>query len=171
MGVLCGIGFALIFMRGSSTGGQDFISMSIKKAKPHMTLGMITFGLDICTIILGSALVFKEVDGLIYGILVTYLMATVMDRIMYGIDEGKMTLIVTKQGKEVAEQIDEYAGRGSTILEGVGSYSGEKKDVVMCACNNKQMYTIKRMVKEIDPKAFTIIMESNEVVGEGFKQE
>ena len=77
-----------------------------------MTLGMITFGLDICTIILGSALVFKEVDGLIYGILVTYLMATVMDRIMYGIDEGKMTLIVTKQGKEVAEQIDEYAGRG-----------------------------------------------------------
>ena len=171
MGVLCGIGFALIFMRGSSTGGQDFISMSIKKAKPHMTLGMITFGLDICTIILGSALVFKEVDGLIYGILVTYLMATVMDRIMYGIDEGKMTLIVTKLGKEVAEQIDEYAGRGSTILEGVGSYSGEKKDVVMCACNNKQMYTIKRMVKEIDPKAFTIIMESNEVVGEGFKQE
>ena len=149
MGVLCGIGFALIFMRGSSTGGQDFISMFI----------------------LGSALVFKEVDGLIYGILVTYLMATVMDRIMYGIDEGKMTLIVTKQGKEVAEQIDEYAGRGSTILEGVGSYSGEKKDVVMCACNNKQMYTIKRMVKEIDPKAFTIIMESNEVVGEGFKQE
>ena len=147
MGVLCGIGFALIFMRGSSTGGQDFISMSIKKAKPHMTLGMITFGLDICTIILGSALVFKEVDGLIYGILVTYLMATVMDRIMYGIDEGKMTLIVTKQGKEVAEQIDEYAGRGSTILDGVGSYSGEKKDVVMCACNNKQMYTIKRMVK------------------------
>ena len=82
-----------------------------------------------------------------------------------------MTLIVTKQGKEVAEQIDEYADRGSTILEGVGSYSGEKKDVVMCACNNKQMYTIKRMVKEIDPKAFTIIMESNEVVGEGFKQE
>ena len=61
----------------------------------------------------------------------------------------------------MAEQIDEYAGRGSTILEGVGSYSGEKKDVVMCACNNKQMYTIKRMVKEIDPKAFTIIMESN----------
>ena len=47
----------------------------------------------------------------------------------------------------------------------------KKKDVVMCACNNKQMYTIKRMVKEIDPKAFTIIMESNEVVGEGFKQE
>ena len=171
MGVLCGIAFAMLFMRGSSTGGQDFISMSIKKAKPHITLGMITFCLDICTIVLGSALVFKEVDGLIYGIIVTYLMATVMDRIMYGIDEGKMTFIVTKQGEEVAERIVEYAGRGSTILEGRGTFNGEKKDVVMCACNNKQMYAIKKMVKKVDPKAFTIIMESNEVIGEGFKEE
>ena len=40
----------------------------------------------------------------------------------------------------------------------------------MCACNNKQMYTIKKMVHTIDPKAFTIIVESNEVVGEGFKE-
>ena len=53
----------------------------------------------------------------------------------------------------------------------MGSYSKAKKDVVMCACNNKQMYTIKKMVHKIDPKAFTIIMESNEVVGEGFKEE
>ena len=137
MGVLCGIGYAMIFMRGSSTGGQDFISVAIKKVKPH----------------------------------ITYLMAMVMDRIMYGIDEGKMTLIVTDKGAEIAEQIDAYSGRGSTILKGIGSYSKKDKDVVMCACNNKQMYTIKKMVHTIDPKAFTIIVESNEVVGEGFKEE
>lgn len=171
MGVLCGIGYAMIFMRGSSTGGQDFISVAIKKVRPHMTLGIITFALDILTIILGSVLVFKDVDGLIYGIIVTYLMAIVMDRIMYGIDEGKMTFIVTEHGEDVAEQIDEYSGRGSTILKGMGSYSKKEKDVVMCACNNKQMYTIKKMVHNIDPQAFTIIMESNEVVGEGFKEE
>lgn len=171
MGVLCGIGYAMIFMRGSSTGGQDFISVAIEKVRPHMTLGIITFALDIITIILGSVLVFKDVDGFIYGVIVTYLMAIVMDRIMYGIDEGKMTFIVTEHGDDVAEQIDEYSGRGSTILKGMGSYSKEKKDVVMCACNNKQMYTIKKMVHKIDPQAFTIIMESNEVVGEGFKEE
>lgn len=171
MGVLCGIGYAMIFMRGSSTGGQDFITMSIKKVQPHRTLGVITFGLDMVTIALGSILVFRDVDGFIYGVIVTYLMAMVMDRIMYGIDEGKMTLIVTEQGQNIADQIDEYSGRGSTILQGRGSYSGLRKDVVLCACNNKQMYTIKKMVREIDPKAFTIIVESNEVVGEGFKEE
>ena len=171
MGVLCGIGYAMIFMRGSSTGGQDFISVAIKKVKPHMTLGIISFAIDLFTIALGTALVFKNIDGMIYGLIVTYLLAIVMDRIMYGIDEGKMTLIVTEHGDEVAKRIDEYSGRGSTILQGMGSYSKAPKDVVMCACNNKQMYTIKKMVHQIDPKAFTIIVDSNEVVGEGFKEE
>ena len=170
MGVLCGTGFAMVFMRSSSTGGQDFITMSIKKIYPHFSLGSLTFALDMVTIVMGSLLVFREIDGFIYGIIVTYLMAIVMDRIMYGIYEGKMTLIVTEQGEKMAARIDEYSGRGSTILQGRGSYSGRKKDVVMCACNNKQMYAIKKMVHEIDPKAFTIIMESNEVVGEGFKE-
>ena len=98
-------------------------------------------------------------------------MAIVMDKIMYGIDEGKMTLIVTERGDEVAKHIDEYSGRGSTILQGIGSYSKKEKAVVMCACNNKQMYTIKKIAHQVDPKAFTIIMESNEVLGEGFKEE
>lgn len=171
MGVLGGAGYAIVFMRGSSTGGQDFISVAIKKVKPHFSLGIITFVLDTTTIILGSLIVFKDIDGFIYGIIVTYLMAIVMDRILYGVDEGKMTLIVTEHGAEVAKSIDEYSGRGSTILKGTGSYSKKNKDVVMCACNNKQMYAIKKMVRQIDPLAFTIIMESNEVVGEGFKEE
>lgn len=171
MGVLCGIGYAVIFMRGSSTGGQDFISVAVKKVKPHISLGMITAVQDFSTILLGSLLIFKDVDGFIYGIIVTYIMTLIMDKIMYGMDEGKMTLIVTEHGERLSAQIDEYVGRGSTILKGMGSYSKREKDVIMCACNNKQMYMIKKMAHKLDPQAFTIIMESNEVVGEGFKEE
>ena len=75
-----------------------------------------------------------------------------------------------KTADEIAAKIDEYTGRGSTFLRGRGSYSKEEKEIVMCACNNKQMYTIRKMAKEIDPKAFIVIMESNDVVGEGFKE-
>lgn len=171
MGVLCGIGYAMIFMRGSSTGGQDFISVPIKKMMPHVTLGVINIVQDVAIILLGTVLVFHDMDGLIYGIISTYVIAVVMDRIMYGIDEGKLTLIVTENGAKIAEQIEKFSGRGSTILKGIGSYSKANKDVVMCACNNKQMYTIKKLARKIDPKAFTIIMESNEVIGEGFKEE
>lgn len=171
MSVLCGVGYAMIFMRGSSTGGQDFVSVPIKKMIPHVTLGTINIVQDVAIILLGTVLVFRDVDGLIYGIISTYLIALVMDRIMYGIDEGKLTLIETESGTEIADQIDKYSGRGATILKGSGAHSKNKKDVVMCACNNKQMYTIKKIAHKIDPKAFTIIMESNEVIGEGFKEE
>ena len=169
-GVFSGLGYALIFMDNSSTGGMDFITMAIKFKRPHISLGKIVFIADTIVVLIGG-FIFKDVDGTIYGMIITYLLTVVIDKILYGIDAGKVTLIVTEKGKEVAKLIDEYSGRGSTLIEAKGSFSGNEKNVVMCACNNKQMYTIRKLVKEIDPDAFTVIMESNEVVGEGFKEE
>ena len=170
MGVLCGLGYALIFMRDSSTGGQDFITVSIRKIRPHLTLGILTMIFDSATILLGTLIVFHEIDGLLYGIIVTFLVSTVMDHFMYGIYKGKLTFVVTEHGKAVVDAIDKISGRGATIVKGVGGYSLKEKDIVLCACNNKEMYQIKRRVHEIDPDAFTMIVESNEVVGEGFQE-
>ena len=170
MGVLCGLGYALIFMRDSSTGGQDFITVSIRKIRPHLTLGVLTIIFDSTTILLGTLIVFHEIDGLLYGIIVTFLISTVMDHFMYGIYKGKLTFVVTEHGKTVVDAIDKISGRGATIVKGVGGYSLKEKDIVLCACNNKEMYQIKRRVHEIDPDAFTMIVESNEVVGEGFQE-
>ena len=170
-GVLSGLGYAMIYMRDSSTGGSDFIMMSIRVLNPHLTIGNITFAMDAFIVLLGTVLVSRDMDSLIYGVIVSYLMSIVVDKTMYGIDRGKVTLIVTEHGPDVCTRIDEVLGRGSTILKGIGSYSKHQKDVVMCACNNKQMYGIRKLVKEIDKKAFLVIMESNEVVGEGFKEE
>ena len=170
MGVLCGLGYALIFMLDSSTGGQDFITVSIRKIRPHLTLGVLTMIFDSTTILLGTLIVFHEIDGLLYGIIVTFLISTVMDHFMYGIYKGKLTFVVTEHGKAVVDAIDKISGRGATIVKGVGGYSLKEKDIVLCACNNKEMYQIKRRVHEIDPDAFTMIVESNEVVGEGFQE-
>lgn len=167
-GILSGLGFALIYMRDSSTGGADFIILSLKALHPHLTIGKISFAMDAVIVLLGVMIVSKDIDGLIYGIIISFLLSTMVDKVMYGISAGKLTLIVTEHSREVAEKIDQATGRGATFLKAQGSYSGEDKDVVMCACNNKQMYGIRSVVKEIDPDAFIIIMESNEVLGEGF---
>ena len=169
-GVFSGLGYALIFMDNSSTGGMDFITMAVKFKRPHISLGKIVFISDTIVVLIGG-FIFRDVDGTIYGMIITYLLTIVIDKILYGIDAGKVTLIVTEKGKEVSRLIDEYSGRGSTLIKAEGSYSGNEKEVVMCACNNKQMYTIRKLVKQVDPTAFTVIMESNEVVGEGFKSE
>ena len=70
----------------------------------------------------------------------------------------------------MAEKIDALIGRGCTFLKASGSYSGREKPVVLCACNNKQMFLIREAIKEMEPSAFVIILESNEVLGEGFSR-
>lgn len=169
-GVFAGLGYAIIYMNNSSTGGVDFINMSVRAKNPHISLGKIAFVVDVAIVMLGGYIL-QDADGVIYGIIVSFIMANVVDKLMYGIDSGKMTLIVTTLGKDMAEKIEEVTGRGSTILHGVGSYSLKHKDIVMCASNNKQMYIIKQVAKQVDPHSFTVIMESNEVLGEGFKEE
>lgn len=167
-GVFCGIGYALIFMNRTSTGGMDFITLSVRAKKPHLSLGRIVFVFDTLIVCLGG-IIFRDMDGTIYGIIISYLLTGIVDKIAYGISAGKMALIVTDQGKRIAEMIGEYSGRGATLLKAEGSFTSQPKEVVMCACNNKQMFEIKRMAKQADPRSFTVIMESNEVVGEGFK--
>ena len=167
-GIFGGIGYALIYCRNSSTGGSDFIIMALKALRPHLSIGNIAFCSDIGIILIGGIL-FKDVDGIIYGMIVNYIFAIVTDKIMYGMNSGKMTLIVTEHGEKICQVIDDVSQRGSTILHGQGGYQGDKKQVVMCACSNKEMFTVQQAVKEVDPLSFMIILESNEVHGEGFK--
>ena len=88
---------------------------------------------------------------------------------MYGVNAGKLALIVTSDGKKISHVIEETCQRGCTLLKAEGGYRQDKKDVVMCACNNKQMYEVQMAVKEADPESFVIVLESNEVHGEGFQ--
>lgn len=167
-GIFGGIGYALIYCRNSSTGGSDFIIMAVKALRPHLSIGNIAFCSDIGIILIGG-IIFKDVDGIIYGMIVNYIFAIVTDKIMYGMNSGKMSLIVTEHGEKICQVIDDVSQRGSTILHGQGGYQGDKKQIVMCACSNKEMFTVQQAVKEVDPLSFMIILESNEVHGEGFK--
>ena len=166
-GVIGGIGYAMIYMVNSSTGGMDFITLSIKSINPHIPLGKIVLASDVIIVLIGGIL-FGDIDGVIYGLIVSFLFSTVIDKMMYGINAGKLTPIVTDHGKMICDLIDEITARGSTILDGQGGFQGDKKQVVMCACSNKEMYQIQTAIREADPSSFLIILESNEVHGEGF---
>ena len=167
-GVFAGLGYSLIYMQNSSTGGADFIIMAVKALRPHMGVGRISFVIDAVIIVLGT-MVFQDVDGIIYGMIVSFLLATVIDKVMYGMNAGKMALIVTDDGKKICDVIEDCCQRGSTILKAQGGYQQEEREVVMCACNNKEMYLVQQAVKEADPASFMIVLESNEVHGEGFR--
>ena len=168
-GVLGGLGYAIVYTQNSSTGGTDFIIMAVKALKPYLSLGKIAFLSDIGIILVGG-IIFKDIDGIVYGMIINFLFAVVVDKVVYGINSGKFALIITEEhGQLIADAIDECCGRGSTIVRGKGGYQGDGKEVVLVACDNKQMYFVQQTVKQVDPKAFTVVLESNEVHGEGFE--
>ncbi len=167
-GILSGLGYALIYMQNSSTGGADFIIMAVKARKPHVALGNITF-LCAALVIGANWLIFRDTDGVIYGLIINYLSGIMINRTMYGANSGKITMIVTEHGKKIADAIENCCHRGSTILDAFGGYQQEKKQMVFCACSNKQMYQLEKVIKAVDPASFMVVWESNEVQGEGFR--
>lgn len=166
-GIFAGIGYALIYMQNSSTGGSDFIIMAVKAIKPHIPLGKITFLSDLLIVIIGGY-IFQDIDGIIYGIIVSWLMSKIVDQMIYGANSGKFAFIITKKAIEITKVIDECSGRGSTILPAQGGYQQEDKQIVVCASNDKEMFTIQQKVKQTDPESFIVILESHEVHGNGF---
>ena len=166
-GVFIGAGLALFYMRGSSSGGTDFLIMTLRVLKPHMSIGMLTVLIDVVVIGLGWP-VFGSVDSILYGFIASFATSIVIDKIMYGIDSGTLAIIITTNGFDVAEKISEVTGRGSTAIQAMGTYSKDSKDVLMCACSNKEAYAIRRAVIEIDEGAFVMVTETSSVYGEGF---
>ena len=167
-GVTMGLGYGLMYMQNSSTGGADFVVMALKAVRPHLSLGRLAFITDV-VIVLAGGFLFRDVDGIIYGMIVSFIFSVVIDKVMYGANAGKLTLIVTEHGKLVCDTIDETCKRGTTILKAAGGYKQEDKQVVMCACSDKQMYQVQQAVKAVDPASFMVVLESNEVHGEGFR--
>lgn len=167
-GVLCGVGYGIVFMRNSSTGGFDFITMAVRYYHPHLSLGKIAFAID-AVVITGGGLLIGNVDAVFYGLVLNYLYSTVLDKVLCGTSQGKLTMIITDEPGKMVRAIDQISGRGATILKGMGGYSGEDKEVVLCASSNKEMYAIRKRAHEVDEKAFVIIVDSNEVIGEGFR--
>ncbi len=167
-GVFTGLGLAVIYIRGTSTGGTDFLIMSARKLYPHISIGQITWIIDGTVILLG-AFVFKNIDSVILGLVAIMAAAIVIDKIMYGLGAGELIFIVTEHGDMITKEIGTVTSRGATLLKGKGSFSKKDKQIVMCACNNRQVLQIRKVADETDPDAFIIITESNGVYGRGFK--
>jgi len=166
-GVFVGAGMALFYMRGSSSGGSDFLTMTIKVKCPYLSIGAVTMGIDLLVISLGG-LVFGNVDAVLYGLATTFVASTVIDKLMYGRDAGKLLIVITNQAQKVADRIGQVTERGSTAIRAKGTYTKQDREVLLCACSRSQSYTVKNLVHEIDEDAFVMVVETSQVFGEGF---
>lgn len=167
-GVLAGAGLACIYMRDSSTGGSDFVILAIRKTHPHLSIGSISLAVDGIIILLG-AVVYKNIDAVLYGVIMTIGYSLIVDKLMYGIDARKLVIIITSNGQLIADHIGDEVERGVTIANGIGAYTGNAKQILLCTCSKSEVFKIRRIVKSLDDKAFVMISSVDAAYGEGFK--
>ena len=167
-GVLAGAGLSCIYMRDSSTGGSDFVILAIQKKNPHLSIGMVSLAVDGVVILLGG-IVYGTVDAALYGLLMTITYSLIIDKIMLGNDSRKLLTIITTNGGEISRRINDEVARGVTIINGKGAYTGDDKQVLLCACSNAQVYKVKRIVYSMDEKSFIMVSSVDAAFGEGFK--
>ena len=167
-GVAIGVGLAPVFMRGSTTGGTDIVSRLIQLRFRHISIGKLLFMVDTMVLIL-SAAVFRNLETGLYGMITIYTSNRVLDGILYGMDTGKVLLVISRRETEIARQIMDRLERGVTFLAGTGGWSGQERKILLCAVRAAQSYKVEEIVRGIDPEAFVIVLEANQIAGEGFR--
>ena len=166
-GLFIGLGIAIVFMRGGSTGGMDIVNKAVQVKKPHISLGKISFITDLIVISI-AAVSFRSLESALYAVIAMFVSSKTIDALIYGTNVGKMVLIVSSKSEEISKLIVSDLFRGCTIVDAHGAYSGQSKKVLLCACKNVEFYNLKHIVKRLDPRAFMIVSEAGEVFGEGF---
>ena len=168
-GVLEGLGLGLVFLRGATTGGSDLAARLLSLKFPHLSLGRLMLSVD-AVVILVAALVFQNVESVLYAVIMLFVSSRVVDGLLYGADRGKMILVVSRKSGEIAKEVMDQLERGVTLLQGKGAYTGENQEVLLCAVRRHEVAKLHTIVRSVDPDAFWMVAEAGEIMGEGFKK-
>lgn len=168
-GILMGVGLAIVFQVGGSTGGTDLLGLCLQRKIPHLTLGKTLFYIDAAIMVL-SVLVFHSLEAFFYALLCNFLCTKIIDSIIYGADTGKVIYIISEKTEAIANYILNDMERGATILDGEGAYSKTSKKILICATQTREYPQLKKEIKDLDPDAFIMVMDAAELDGEGFQK-
>lgn len=166
-GVLCGIGYGIVFLRNGSTGGTDIITMLIRQKYSNFEIGKLGFIIN-CIIVIVGAIIFG-IPRALYTLLSIFIQGAVLDRVLRGLNSKKLMLIITKESQNIIDFVIEDMNRGVTSIPIEGEYTHMKKKMLYCIVTTSEMLVLKNKVYDIDPKAFITIMDTSEVKGKGFK--
>lgn len=167
-GALIGAALALVFMAGATTGGIDIIVKVVRTKRKHIKTNILFLLFD-GMVILASWIVVQDLTVAFYAGIAVVTDSIVMDKILYGSDEAKLTYIVSAKPTQVKQRLFDELDTTATIITARGAYTNEPKEVLMIV-TRKQIYPkLEEIVKDEDPSAFMIVSSASEIFGEGYK--
>lgn len=164
-GILSGLGIGLVFRYNGTTGGSDIIARV-----GQMNLG-ISSGKGILIldyIVLFLSLSYLDLYHIIYSLIVSYVLAKVIDAVQEGPNRAKVVFIVSDEYKNISKLIDVSLNRGLTYLHAEGGYKNNQKQLIYLVIQPREVPQLKQLIKTIDPQAFVTVINAHEVIGEGF---
>ena len=164
-GLIAGTGSGLVYRMGGTTGGSDIIARILEK-NYGISMGRSLLVLDV--IVLLASLTYIDLKRMMYTLIVSYVFSRVIDSILDGGYSAKGILAVSNKNEEIAPLLMTGLERGVTFLSGEGGFSGHSKKIIYMVVSSSELNEVKRIVHEIDEKAFLSIINVHEVEGEGF---
>jgi len=163
--VMSGIGFGLVYRGRGTSGGSDILGRILNhwKGIPISQSYLITDSL----IIFLAGLSFSWENAL-YSLVMLYVSGIAAEAITQGSNVIRTALIVTACPEEVKSKILHGLGRGVTEISGRGGYTGTERPVLYCVITRSEVTQLKTLVSEVDSKAFMVIGQAHEALGEGF---
>ena len=166
-GLIYGVAIGVIFRAGATSGGSDIISMIIHKYT-KISLGTLVMVVD-SIISLTTLIAFEDIRLPIYSILLIYIEGKVIDLVVEGVKSYKTAFVVTDKIEEVRNFILKDLDRSGTVFTGSGLYQGAERKMIYVTLNRSDLVKLKANLRFLDPNAFVNVIESSEIMGNGFK--
>ncbi|WP_425540215.1 YitT family protein [Microaceticoccus formicicus] len=167
-GLFVGFGIGIVFNQNASTGGTDIVAMILNKFY-HISLSTAVLIADLVITLVATYIVGLEIG--MYSILGIMINSLIIGKVISGFNTRIEMMIITSKFDQVNVYLNKEIGRGTTIYHAEGGFSYEPKKVISTVLSKNEYIKAKLYLKEIDPGAFVIINNVNEVVGEGFTYE
>ncbi len=164
-GLLDGLGVGLVLRAQGTTAGTDIMARLLH----HFTGLEISRGMFLTNalIIAGAAIVFG-LEKAMFGVIVAAISAWAVNVVLAGGRQARQAFIISEKWEEVRDVMLTEMGRGVTIVPGTGAYTGRERPMLMSIVSPREVPAVRRLVHDIDPRAFVIFGMATEVYGEGF---
>ena len=164
-GLLMGAGIGLVIKVGGSTGGMDIPPIILHKLFGLSIPVMIYVG-DTALLLIQA--IYSSTEQVLYGILVVLLSSIVMDKVLIMGQKQTQVVVISPQYEKINQMIHQQMDRGSTLLHATTGLEKSDQKVVMTVISNRQLAHLNELILQIDPQAFVVASEVNEVKGRGF---
>jgi len=166
-GALVGIGLGMVFKSKATSGGTDIVAMILAKYT-KLPVGQLLIIVD-SSIVIGGLIAFDDWKIPLLSWLIIFMVGKIVDVIIEGTGYDKSVMIISEKHEQIKNKILNDMKRGGTYIKGKGMFKSDEKNIIMTVVNRREVVILKDFIRKIDPNAFVMVSDTNEIMGDGFK--